>query len=137
VIRIAVSSAKSQLREARHTIRDRLSEDHEMPRAHIEALEAVASELLGAAFETGFRDALMLSIEPFALLTSVRVHCTSDVELRDEPFGLRERVLHGHAFAWGKRAYVDGSVDLWAEVARPGVDQHAVRASGVADLGVG
>jgi len=33
---------------------------------------------------------------------------------------LRERVLEGFAFAWGKRIHADGSVDLWAELARPG-----------------
>jgi hypothetical protein len=60
-----------------------------------------------------------LSVELFARLTSVRVHCASDVDLRDEPFGMRENVLQGLAFAWGKRIYADGSVDLWAEVARP------------------
>jgi hypothetical protein len=29
-------------------------------------------------------------------------------------------VLGGFAFAWGKRQLGDGSVDLWAELARPG-----------------
>ena len=61
----------------------------------------------------------MLTVELFPRLSSVRVHCPSNVELRDEPFGMRERVLRGFAFAWGKRSYTDGSVDLWAEVARP------------------
>ena len=28
--------------------------------------------------------------------------------------------LGGFAFAWGKRQRGDGSVDLWAELARPG-----------------
>jgi hypothetical protein len=51
----------------------------------------------------------------------VRVRCPHNVDLRDEPFGIRERVLQGLAFAWGKRTYADGSVDLWAEVANPSV----------------
>ena len=58
----------------------------------------------------------------FARLTSVRVRCPQNVDLRDEPFGIRERVLQGLAFAWGKRTYADGSVDLWAEVANPPAD---------------
>ena len=82
-------------------------------------LETVANELLGAALDGGVTKPLLLSVELFARLTSVRVHCPSNVDLRDEPFGVRERVLQGLAFAWGKRAHADGSVDLWAEVARP------------------
>ena len=61
----------------------------------------------------------MLSVESFARLTSVRVHCPKHLPLRDEPFGLRERVLYGYAFAWGRRRRLDGSVDLWAELAKP------------------
>jgi hypothetical protein len=82
-------------------------------------VQTVANELLGAALESGVGKPVTLSVELFARLTSVRVRCASDVELRDEPFGLRENVLQGLAFAWGKRTYADGSVDLWAEVARP------------------
>ena len=35
-------------------------------------------------------------------------------------FDPRGRALGGFAFAWGKRQRGDGSVDLWAELARPG-----------------
>ena len=86
---------------------------------HIGALEAVANELLGAAFDGGTKEQLVLSVESFALLTSVRVHCPRNLQLRDEPFGIRERVLGGYAFAWGRRQRFDGSVDLWAELAKP------------------
>ena len=71
-----------------------------------------------AAFDSGAKDHLVLRIETFTLLTSVRVHCPRNLHMRDEPFGIRERVLDGFAFAWGKREHRDGSVDLWAELAR-------------------
>ena len=120
MIQVAVKSSASQLRAARHSLRDRLEEDKAVEPAHVEALETVANELLGAALETGVRgETLTLRIEMFTLLSSVRVHCPSNVEVRDEPFGMRERVLEGFAFAWGKRTHVDGTVDLWAEIARP------------------
>ena len=79
----------------------------------------MANELLGAACASGVEEQLVLSVETFARLTSVRVRCPRNVQLRDEPFGIRERVLVGFAFAWGKREHGDGSVDLWAELAWP------------------
>ncbi len=119
MIEIGVAPASTQLRNARRVVRAHLGEEHLDPE-HIGAVEAVVSELLGAAFDSGAHEQLMLSVESFALLTSVRVHCSTNVQLRDEPFGIRERVLGGFAFAWGKRRHGDGSVDLWAELARPG-----------------
>jgi hypothetical protein len=124
-IQIGVTSVSSQLRAARHTLRDRLDVDLGVEREHTDALESVANELLGAALDARVRKPLILSIELFPRLSSVRVRCPSDVELRDEPFGIRERVLRGFAFAWGKRSHADGSVDLWAEVARPALGQTA------------
>jgi hypothetical protein len=118
-MQLAVAPATSQLREARRWLRAELEIDPRADRLHVEALESVATELLGAALESGVGRQLTLSVELFARLTSVRVRCPSDVDLRDEPFGVRETVLQGLAFAWGKRSYADGSVDLWAEVARP------------------
>ena len=94
-------------------------DDSRLGRDHVGAVEAVANELLGAACAPGVNGRLVLSVETFPRLTSVRVHCPRNVQLRDEPFGVRERVLGGFAFAWGKRNHVDGSVDLWAELARP------------------
>ena len=118
VIQIAVTSRSSQLRHARRDLRDRLALDR-IEQDHIDVLEAVANELLGATVDAGIKEPLTLSVELFARLTSIRVRCPRNVDLRDEPFGLRERVLGGLAFAWGKRSHADGSVDLWAEVARP------------------
>jgi hypothetical protein len=118
VLQLAVPPASSQLRRARHWLRDQLGVDARVDRTHIEVVQTVANELLGATFEAGVKRPVTLSVELFARLTSVRVRCPGDVELRDEPFGMRENVLQGLAFAWGKRTYADGSVDLWAEVAR-------------------
>jgi len=120
---IAISPRSSQLGATRRRLRHRLDQSGVDP-VHYEALEIVANELLGAAFESGVRKPLILSVEMFARLTSVRVRCPGDVEVRDEPFGVRERVLQGLAFAWGKRSYEDGSVDLWAEIARPSAPSH-------------
>jgi len=116
---IGIAPAATQMRSARSAVRTHLGDEHYEP-DQIRAVEAVVSELLGAAFDSGVREPIQLSIESFALLTSVRVHCSRNVQLRDEPFGLRERVLGGFAFAWGRRQRGDGSVDLWAELARPG-----------------
>jgi len=117
-IQIEVPPASTQLRRVRRAIRDRLDADS-LGSDHVGAVEAVASELLGAAFDGGTTEQLVLSVESFALLTSVRVHCPRSLQLRDEPFGIRERVLDGYAFAWGRRQRLDGSVDLWAELAKP------------------
>jgi hypothetical protein len=38
------------------------------------------------------------------------------VDVHDEPFGVRERLLAGLTFAFGRRGRPDGSVDLWAEI---------------------
>jgi hypothetical protein len=119
VIQLAVPPVSSQLRRARQRLREQLDLDSRIERAHIDAVQTVANELLGAAIQAGIGRPVTLSVELFARLTSVRVHCANDVDLRDEPFGMRENMLQGLAFAWGKRNYADGSVDLWAEVARP------------------
>ena len=118
MIEIGVSPGSSDLRRARRALRDRLAVTH-VESAHVSAVEVVANELLGAALENGRPGRIVLRVEVFARLTSVRVRCSSDVELRDEPFGVRERVIEGLAFAWGKRGAPDGSIDLWAELARP------------------
>jgi hypothetical protein len=119
VIELAVPPSSAQLRRAREWVRDRLVGDARADRLHIEAVQTVANELLAAALEAGVGKPVTLTVELFARLTSVRVRCPGDVDLRDEPFGVRENVLQGVAFAWGKRTYADGSVHLWAEVARP------------------
>ena len=118
VIEIGVAPLSTQLRRARRTLRDQLDVDA-LGRDHVGAVEAVANELLGASCDGGAKGELVLSVESFALLTSVRVRCPRGAQLRDEPFGMRERVLDGYAFAWGKRQRLDGTIELWAELARP------------------
>ncbi|MGO9877245.1 MAG: hypothetical protein ACLPVY_25990 [Acidimicrobiia bacterium] len=118
-IRIAIMPGSSQLRHIRRKLRDHLDTRRGVHPGHIRDVELVADELVGAAFESGIRKPLTLQVELLARLTSVRVCCPSSVELRDEPFGIRERVLHKLAFACGTRSYADGSVDLWAEIVRP------------------
>ena len=123
MIQLAVPPVSSQLRRARQKLREQLDLDSRVDRAHVDAVQTVANELLGAAVQAGVGRPVTLRVELFARLTSVRVHCPSDVDLRDEPFGMRENMLQGLAFAWGKRNNADGSVDLWAEVARPVEDR--------------
>jgi hypothetical protein len=117
-VQFAVPPVAAALHAARGTLRQQLGAQ-DIRDDHIGALELVASELLGAALEAGNAEPLTLSVKLFALISSVRVRCPKGGELRDEPYGIRERVLEGVAFAWGKREYTDRSVDLWAEVAKP------------------
>ncbi len=77
---------------------------------------AVVNELVGAARECRVASPLALTIVTYGHLTSVRVRCDRDVDVSDEPFGLRERLLTGLTFAFGRRDRADGSVDLWAEI---------------------
>ena len=119
MIEIGVQPEASQLHRARRSLRAQLDRQR-LEGDHAAAVEAVAGELLGAAFDARVTGPVHLRVETFALLTSVRVRCSRNVDLRDEPFGIREKVIEGFAFAWGKRTHSDGAVDLWAEVARPG-----------------
>jgi hypothetical protein len=118
VIEIEFVPVSTELRAARRSLRANL-DSARLGAEHVGAVEAVANELLGAACASQVDDELVLSVETFPRLTSVRVRCPRNVQLRDDPFGIRERVLGGFAFAWGKRRHVDGSIDLWAELARP------------------
>ena len=118
MIKIEFVPLPTELRAARRELRANLDTER-LGAEHIGAVEAVANELLGAACATRVKEPLVLSVETFPRLTSVRVHCPRNVGLRDDPFDVHERVLGGFAFAWGKRRHTDGSVDLWAELARP------------------
>ena len=89
--------------------------------AHHDDVVAVVNELLAAARECGVTAPLGVTVVVYPLLTSVRVRCDRNVELRDKPFDVRERLIHRLAIASGRRRRDDGSVDLWAEIARPRV----------------
>lgn len=118
-IQIGVTSVSTQLRDAREVLRARLSGEG-VDRDHALAVEAVANEMLGAAFETEVSEPLILCVEVAARFTTVRMRCRGDVELLDEPFHTRERVLDALAACHGAQPCGDGSVELWAEVARFG-----------------
>jgi len=118
-IQIGVTSVSTQLRDAREMLRARLdSEGIELD--HVRVVEAVANEMLGAAFETEMPEPLILRVELSPRFTTVRMRCRRDIALRDEPFHARERVLDGLTACYGSQPCPDGSVELWAEVARLG-----------------
>jgi hypothetical protein len=105
-------------RRARTTVRKRMAE-RGIDNEHIAVVEAVVAELLGATIESGLQGSARLMLESFPLLTSVRLRCPRDVDVRDEPWGLRDRVLERLTTAAGKRANADGTTDLFAEIPRP------------------
>ena len=108
-------------RKARALLRRRLA-DLGVDGDHILSIELVVAELVAAAVEregSAQHGAGRLSLELFPLLTSVRLRCPHDVELVDEPFALRDRMLGRLTVAVGRRRNTDGTVDLWAEVAHP------------------
>src|SRR5690242_1657475 len=73
VIQLAVPPVSSQLRRARQRLREQLDFDSRVDGAHIDAVQTVANELLGAAIQAGVGHPVTLSVELFARLTSVRV----------------------------------------------------------------
>ena len=72
----------------------------------------------GQPAASGSKGTVQLSVERFALLTSVRLRCPPGAQLRDDPFGLRERVLERLTVAVGRRSNNDGGSELWAEIPR-------------------
>lgn len=89
-----------------------------LDRDHVTAVEIVTGELLTTALDAG-ADSVELFVEPYRLLTSVRVRCERNLELDHEPFELRERVLQALTIAFGHRRNLDASTDFWAEIQRP------------------
>jgi hypothetical protein len=84
----------------------------------IEVLNAIISELVTAAFDSCVDPPMIVTLESFAKLHSIRVRVSNDIQLVDDPFRLRERILQGLTLAFGQRNNGDGTVDLWAEVER-------------------
>jgi hypothetical protein len=114
----ATANDATDIREVRESIRESLRHrDHDEP--HSTEVATVVHELLVAAFERGRSGTVVVRVEDFPLLTSIRLHSTQMFDLRDGPFDLRERVLTALTIAFGTRANPDGGVDLWAEVPRP------------------
>jgi hypothetical protein len=104
-------------RRARSSVRRRLTE-YGAAREHVIAVEAVVGEFLATCNEAGLVGHAHLIIETFPLLTSVRLRCSRDVTITDDPFGLRARVLERLTTTSGKRTNADGTTDLFAEVPR-------------------
>ena len=105
----------AQVRKARASVRERLA-DLGCDSAHLQDVEIVVSELLGVAIESGVHGSVELRVATFHLLTSVRLRCPPLFALRDDPFGLCDRVLERLTTAVGQRRGFDGSMELWAEV---------------------
>ena len=117
VVELTFHARHSELHEARQTIGDSLGRQG-IDSEHAWEVVAVVNELIAAVRECEITSPVALTVTTYPLLTSVRLRCDQDVELRDKPFDLRERLLQHFAVAFGRRRRDDGSVDLWAEVAR-------------------
>jgi hypothetical protein len=114
---VSVTSLATEIRRARHEIRRAVA--HETPDAvHVDAVVAVAHELLVLAYEHGVTKPVSVTVEPFALHTVVRLGCPDPLEILDDTFHVRERVLTALTIAFGERPNADGGTDLWAEVPR-------------------
>lgn len=107
----------TELHEAREAVAAALA-DQGVAAKDADDVVAVVNELIGAARECGVTNPVSLTVVVYPLLTSVRVRCDQNVELRDKPFDVRERLIQRLAIAFGRRRREDGSVDLWAEIAR-------------------
>jgi len=117
VVDVTLLQRPRDLHRTRQLVRDAL-QARALTDDHIDDVVVVVSELLGAAHECGVTSPVQLTLTIFPLLTSIRIRCDRDVELRDKPFDLRERVLGQLAISFGRRRSDDHAVDLWAEVAR-------------------
>ena len=106
-----------ELHDARHAVSAALHR-HGADGAHADDAVAVVNELIAAARECGVVSPVQLTVAMYPLLTSLRLRCDRDVELRDKPFEVRERIIEHLALAFGRRRRGDGTVDLWAEIAR-------------------
>ena len=96
---------------------------------HVRAVDTVVDEFMALAVELGAADTVRLTIEPFRLLTSVRLRCSQPLSTRDAPFGPRERTLEQLTFTHGTRRNADGTEDMWAEVTRPNPTETSSRAA--------
>jgi hypothetical protein len=107
-----------RLAGARKTLRDELRAQG-VDDDHVRTLELVVGELSGAAYDADVESPILITIETFARLHSVRLRGTRNVGLQQgDSFHLRERILQRLTLAFGERRNDDGTTDLWAEVAR-------------------
>src|SRR3954452_20940778 len=115
-IQLRVRSVR-QMSTARRAIRGELLE-RGLDEGDVANGELVLAELLGAAYDSNPQSPMVVTVESFARLHGVRLCGIKEVELRDSPFHLRERVLHTLTLAFGQRRNADGTTDLWAEIPR-------------------
>jgi hypothetical protein len=101
----------SELREARTRVSDTLR-DQGIDSDHASAVVLVVNELIAAARECKVKTPVRLTVAPYPQLTSVRLQCDRNIELRDKPFDIRERLIQHPAIAFGRRRRDDGTVDL-------------------------
>jgi hypothetical protein len=116
LLQLQVRSAQ-ELSVARRSVRDALRLQG-LGRDEITTLELVVAELGNTALEARIDSSLLITIETFARLHSVRLRGNLPAARRDDPFRVRERVLQSLTLAFGERRNGNGTVDLWAEVPR-------------------
>jgi hypothetical protein len=117
VLEFRFEARQSELREARQAVGAALGRQG-IDSNHAGEVVVVVNELIAAARECDVTSPVRLTLATFPLVTSVRLRCDRNVELRDKPFDVRERLIQHFAIAFGRRRRDDGSVDLWAEIAR-------------------
>jgi hypothetical protein len=117
LFQIGVTSIARQCRDARRAVRQRLARAG-IEADHVVVVEEVAQELLVAVFDAGTSDPVILTVDPSRLLTHISVKTSTVVNVRDEPFGLRERILAKLTLAYGQQQHPNGTVDVWATVPR-------------------
>ena len=119
MLQIGVTSIAHQCRDARRAVRNRLARVG-IEAEHVAIVEEIVQELLVAVFDSHVTDPIILTVTPSEDLTHVSVKAPSAIRLRDEPFGLRERILDKLTVDHGQHLHANGNVDLWAAVARSG-----------------
>ena len=117
MLQIGVTSVAHQCRDARRAVRHHLARTG-IEADHVAIVEEVVQELLVAVFDSRVTEPIILTVTPSEDLTHVSVKAPRAIELRDEPFGLRERILDKLAADHGQQRHANGTVDLWAAVGR-------------------
>lgn len=112
-----VIRSKHRATQARRAVRDELLE-RGIDNDDVRVLELVVAELIGTVEETSMSSPVVVTVDTFPRLHSVRVRGIRNAELADDPFHLRDRILQRLTIAFGQRRNADGTTDLWAEVPR-------------------
>jgi len=117
MLQLEITSPR-RLSGARKTLREELRAQG-VDDNQVRTLELVVGELSGAAYDADVKSPIVVTVETFARLHSVRLRGTRNFGLQHgDAFHLRERILQRLTLAFGERRNNDGTTDLWAEVAR-------------------